>query len=177
MILPYNGSRPQIAPTAFIADSADLIGDVVVGEHASVWFRVVIRGDVNYIRIGARTNIQDGSVLHVMKDIHPLVVGDEVTVGHNVTLHGCTIESRCLIGMGAIILNNARIGEGSIIAAGSLVAENTIVPPRSLFVGSPAQFRRHLTERDLETIRRYADNYVAYKDAYLAQARSSANSH
>ncbi|MFQ5778130.1 MAG: gamma carbonic anhydrase family protein [Terriglobia bacterium] len=171
MILPYNGARPQIAPTAYVADSADVIGDVVVGEHASVWFRTVVRGDVNYIRIGARTNIQDGSVLHVMKDLHPLVLGDEVTVGHNATLHGCTIDNLCLIGMGAIILNNARIGEGSIIAAGSLVAENTVVPPRSLFLGSPARFRRHLNDPDLELIRRYAANYVEYKDSYLASVR------
>ena len=170
MILPYNGHRPQLASGVYLAESADLIGDVAIGRDSSVWFRVVIRGDVNYIRIGARTNIQDGSVLHVMKDIGPLVLGDEVTIGHNVTLHGCTIESRCLIGMGSIVLNHARIGEGSIIAAGSLVPENTVVPPRSLFMGSPAQFRRHLTEKDLELIRAYADHYVVYKDSYLAQA-------
>lgn len=171
MILPYNGATPQIAPTAYVAESADLIGDVGIGEHASVWFRTVIRGDVNYIRIGSRTNIQDGSVLHVMKDLYPLLVGDEVTVGHNVTLHGCTVESRCLIGMGAIVLNNARVGEGSIIGAGSLVAESTVVPPRSLFMGSPARFRRHLTDKDLEVIRRYAANYVTYKDTYLAEVK------
>lgn len=172
MLLPYNGLKPQIAPTAYVAESADLIGDVTLGEHASVWFRAVLRGDVNYIRIGARTNIQDGSVLHGMKDLYAVEVGEEVTVGHNVTLHGCTIENLCLIGMGAVILNNARIGAGSIIAAGSLVSENTVVPPRSLFMGSPARFRRHLTEADLEVIRRYAAHYVAYKDSYLAAARA-----
>jgi carbonic anhydrase/acetyltransferase-like protein (isoleucine patch superfamily) len=169
MILPYNGHRPEIAASAYIADSADLIGDVAVGADSSVWFRCVLRGDVNYIRIGARSNVQDGSVLHVMKDTHPLVLGDDVTVGHNVTLHGCTIESRCLIGMGAIILNGARIGPDSIVAAGALVSQNTVVPPRSLFMGSPAEFRRHLTDRDLDVIRRYAGHYVAYKDSYLAQ--------
>ena len=168
MILPFNGSEPRIAPTAFVADSADLIGDVTIGEHSSVWFRCVLRADVHYIRVGARTNIQDGTVLHGMKDLYPVILGDEVTVGHNVTLHGCVIESRCLIGMGSVVLNNARIGEGSIIAAGSLVTEGTVVPPRSLFMGSPAQFRRHLTGADLDVIRRYAANYVAYKDAYLA---------
>jgi carbonic anhydrase/acetyltransferase-like protein (isoleucine patch superfamily) len=171
MILPYNGRRPQIAASAYVADSADVIGDVTLGEHASVWFQVVIRGDINYVRIGARTNIQDGSVLHVMKDTYPLILGDEVTVGHNVTLHGCAVESRCLIGMGSILLNNARIGEGSIIAAGSLVAENTVVPPRSLFLGSPAQFRRHLNDKDLEVIRSYAAHYVGYKDSYLTQVK------
>lgn len=168
MILPFNGSEPRIATTAFVADSADLIGDVTLGEHSSVWFRCVLRADIHYIRIGARTNIQDGTVLHGMKDLYPVVLGDEVTVGHNVTLHGCVIESRCLIGMGSIVLNNARIGEGSIVAAGSLVTEGTVIPPRSLFMGSPARFRRHLTDADLDIIRRYASNYVAYKDAYLA---------
>jgi len=175
MILAFNGSKPQIASTAFVAETADVIGDVVIGEHASVWFRVVIRGDVNSIRLGARTNVQDGSVLHVMKDLYPLVLGDEVTVGHNVTLHGCAIESRCLIGMGSIVLNNVRIGEGSIIAAGSVVTENTVVPPRSLFVGAPARFRRHLGDEDLEVIRRYAAHYVAYKDSYLALTRPAGN--
>ena len=167
MIVPYNGHAPQVASSAFIAESADLIGDVVVGEHSSVWFRAVVRADVNYIRIGARSNIQDGCVLHGMKDLYPVILGDEVTIGHNATLHGCTIESCCLIGMGAIVLNNARLGAGSIIAAGSVVTESTVVPPRSLFVGAPARFRRHLTEDDLALIRRYAANYVAYKDSYL----------
>ena len=173
MILPYNGRTPQIAASAYIADSADLIGDVEIGEHSSVWFRAVLRGDVHFIRLGARSNVQDGSVLHGMKDLYPVVLGDEVTVGHNVTLHGCTIESRCLIGMGATILNNARIGEGSIIAAGSLVVEGTVVPPRSLFMGAPAKFRRHLTDDDLALIRRYASNYVGYKEAYLTAVRSA----
>ncbi|MGH9805346.1 MAG: gamma carbonic anhydrase family protein [Candidatus Acidiferrales bacterium] len=168
MILPFNGAEPRIASTAYVADSADLIGDVTLGEHSSVWFRSVLRADVHYIRVGARSNIQDGSVLHGMKDLYPVVLGDEVTVGHNVTLHGCVIEDLCLIGMGSVVLNNACVGTGSIIAAGSLVTEGTVVPPRSLFMGSPAVFRRHLTDADLDLIRRYADNYVAYKDAYLA---------
>src|SRR3972149_8406882 len=144
MILPYNGQRPQLASGVYIAESADLIGDVAIGRDSSVWFRVVIRGDVNWIRIGARTNIQDGSVLHVMKDEYPLQIGDNVTIGHATVLHGCTIESRCLIGMGSVILNNAKIGAGSIIAAGSLVPEGTVVPPGSLFMGPPGRFRRAL---------------------------------
>ena len=171
MILPFNGSEPRIAPTAFVAESADLIGDVTLGEHSSVWFRCVLRADIHYIRIGARSNIQDGTVLHGMKDLYPVVLGDDVTVGHNVTLHGCVIENLCLIGMGSVVLNNARIGAGSIVAAGSLVTEGTVIPPRSLFMGSPAQFRRHLTDADLDIIRRYASNYVSYKDAYLALKR------
>ena len=171
MILPYNGRRPQIPASAYVAESADLIGDVTLGEHSSVWFRAVLRGDVHSIRVGARSNVQDGSVLHGMKDKYAVVVGDEVTVGHNVTLHGCTIENLCLIGMGSIILNNARVGEGSIIAAGSLVTEGTLVPPRSLFMGRPAKLVRQLTDDDLALIRRYASNYVGYKDAYLAAAK------
>ncbi|HSC78331.1 MAG TPA: gamma carbonic anhydrase family protein [Candidatus Acidoferrales bacterium] len=171
MILRYNDRAPQIASTAFIADSADLIGDVTIGEDASVWFRAVLRGDVNSIRVGARSNVQDGSVLHGMKEQHPVILGDDVTVGHNVTLHGCTIENLCLIGMGSIILNGARIGEGSIIAAGSLVPEGTVVPPRSLFMGMPAQFRRHLSDDDLKIIRRYSQNYLGYKDSYLAATK------
>ena len=171
MILPYNGRRPEIPATAYVADSADLIGDVTLGDDASVWFRAVLRGDVHSIRVGARSNVQDGAVLHGMKDKYPVILGDEVTVGHNATLHGCTIENLCLIGMGAIILNNVRVGEGSIIAAGSLLTEGTVVPPRSLFLGAPATLHRKLGDDDLALIRRYATNYVGYKDAYLAAAR------
>ena len=171
MILPYNGRRPEIPATAYVADSADLIGDVTLGDDASVWFRAVLRGDVHSIRVGARSNVQDGAVLHGMKDKYPVILGDEVTVGHNVTLHGCAIENLCLIGMGAIILNNVRVGEGSIIAAGSLLTEGTVVPPRSLFLGAPAKLHLQLTDDDLAVIRRYATNYVGYKDAYLAAAR------
>lgn len=174
MILAYNGHTPQFGTGVYIAPSADIIGDVVIGDHSSVWFGVVIRGDVHYIRIGARSNIQDGSVLHVMRGTHPLVVGDDVTIGHGCVLHGCTIESRCLISMGAIVLNGAHIGASSIIAAGSVVTEDTRVPPNSLFMGVPAQFRRHLNEEDLKVIERYASNYVAYKEAYLEAGGSQA---
>jgi carbonic anhydrase/acetyltransferase-like protein (isoleucine patch superfamily) len=143
-----------------------VIGDVVVGEDSSLWPLCVVRGDVNYIRIGARTNIQDGSVLHVMKDEYPLILGDDITVGHSVTLHGCTIESRCLIGMRAIILNGVVVGEGSIIAAGTLLTERTVIPPRSLVVGSPGKIKRQLTAIDQATIDRYAHRYVEYKETY-----------
>jgi carbonic anhydrase/acetyltransferase-like protein (isoleucine patch superfamily) len=161
---------PQIAATAYVDPAAVVIGDVTLGEDASVWPCVVIRGDVHWIRIGARSNIQDGSVLHVMRDEHPLAIGDGVTVGHGVVLHGCTIESRCLIGMGSIILNGARIGAGSIIAAGTLVPEGTVVAPGSLFMGHPGKFRRALTPADQETIDAYATRYVEYKETYRAQA-------
>ncbi|MFZ3215242.1 MAG: gamma carbonic anhydrase family protein [Candidatus Acidiferrales bacterium] len=161
---------PQIAASAYIDPQAVVIGDVVIGEDSSVWPCVVVRGDVHYIRVGARTNIQDGSVLHVMRDTNPLVLGDDVTVGHSVTLHGCTIESRCLIGMGSIILNGAVIGTGSIIAAGTLVPERTVVPPHSLMMGQPAKLRRTLVAEDLDSIDAYARRYVEYKETYRAEA-------
>jgi carbonic anhydrase/acetyltransferase-like protein (isoleucine patch superfamily) len=169
VIRTYLGHAPQIAATAYIDPQAVVIGDVVIGEHSSVWPCAVLRGDVNFMRIGARTNIQDGSILHVMRDTNPLILGDNVTVGHAVVLHGCTIESRCLIGMGSIILNGATIGAGSIIAAGTLVPERTIVPPGSLFMGQPGKFRRPLTPEDLDSIDRYAQRYVEYKETYKSE--------
>lgn len=172
MIRTHKGRKPQVAPTAYVDAQAVVIGDVVLGEHSSVWPCVVIRGDVHFIRIGARTNVQDGSVLHVMRDHHPLILGDDVTIGHGVILHGCTIESRCLIGMGSIILNGAKIGTGSIVAAGTLVPEGTEVPPGSLFMGHPGKFRRSLTAADLESIDRYAQRYVEYKETYRAESQS-----
>jgi carbonic anhydrase/acetyltransferase-like protein (isoleucine patch superfamily) len=170
LIRKYRGRTPQIAATAYVDDQAVVIGDVSIGDHASVWPCVVIRGDVHFIRIGARTNIQDGSVLHVMRDTHPLILGDDVTVGHGVVLHGCTIESRCLIGMGSIVLNGAKIGAGSIVAAGTLVPEGTVVSPGSLFMGHPGKFRRALTAEDQQTIDAYAQRYVEYKESYKSDS-------
>jgi carbonic anhydrase/acetyltransferase-like protein (isoleucine patch superfamily) len=169
LIRSYRGHTPRIAPSAYIDPQAVIIGDVVIGEDSSVWPCAVVRGDVHYIRIGARTNVQDGSVLHVMRDTNALVLGDDVTVGHSVTLHGCTIESRCLIGMGSIILNGAVIGTGSIIAAGSLVPERTVVPPGSLMMGQPGKVRRSLTAKDLASIDAYSRRYVEYKETYRAE--------
>jgi carbonic anhydrase/acetyltransferase-like protein (isoleucine patch superfamily) len=169
LIRSFRGRKPQIAASAYVDPQAVVIGDVTIGADSSVWPCVVIRGDVNFIRIGARTNIQDGSVLHVMRDTHPLILGDSVTIGHGVVLHGCTIESRCLIGMGSIILNGARIGAGSIVAAGTLVPEGTDVPPGSLFMGHPGKFRRALTDADQTSIDAYAERYVEYKEAYRAE--------
>ncbi len=170
MIRSYLGHIPQIAATAYIDMQAVVIGDVVIGEHSSVWPCAVLRADVNFMRIGARTNIQDGSVLHVMRDTNPLILGDDVTVGHAVVLHGCTIESRCLIGMGSIILNGAKVGTGSIIAAGTLVPERTIVAPGSLFMGQPGKLRRTLIPEDFEAIDRYAQRYVEYKETYKSDS-------
>ena len=165
-IRPHRGKRPQIAASAYVDPAAVIIGDVVIGEDSSVWPCAVVRGDVHYIRIGARTNIQDGSVLHVMRDERPLILGDDVTVGHSVTLHGCTIESRCLIGMGAVILNGVTIGAGSIVAARTLITERTAIPAGSLVVGSPGKVRRALTEIDKASIDSYAKRYVGYKNIY-----------
>jgi carbonic anhydrase/acetyltransferase-like protein (isoleucine patch superfamily) len=170
MIRPYRGKRPEIAASAYIDPAAVIIGDVVIGDDSSVWPCAVIRGDVHHIRIGARTNIQDGSVLHVMRDEYPLILGDDVTVGHSVTLHGCTIASRCLIGIGAILLNGVTIGTGSIVAAGSLLTERTVIPPGSLVVGQPGKIKRMLTGIDQASIDAYAKRYVEYKNIYRQEA-------
>ena len=166
MLRPYRGLLPQVHPTAFIDDSAQVIGNVQIGEESSVWMSAVVRGDVHWIRIGRRSNIQDGTVVHVMKDSHPTVIGDNVTIGHGALIHGCTIEDQCLIGMGAIVLNGARVGTGSIVAAGALVVEGMAIPPRSLVMGSPAKVRRSLSDAEVTDIQMYADRYVAYRLDY-----------
>ena len=166
MIRPYRGRLPTVHPSAYVDESAQVIGDVEIGEDASLWMNVVVRGDVNSIRIGRRSNIQDGTVVHVMHDTHPTRIGDEVTVGHGAVVHGCTIESRVLIGMGAIVLNGAEVGSDSIVAAGTLVTEGMHIPPRSLVMGSPGKVRRPLTDDEVASIRQYADNYVRYKRDY-----------
>ena len=170
MLRQYRGVQPRVHPTAYIDDSAQVIGDVEIGEESSVWMCVVIRGDVHRIRIGRRSNVQDGTIIHVMKDTHPTTIGDDVTIGHAAVIHGCTIEDRCLIGMGAIVLNGARIGTGSIIAAGTLLPENANIPPRSLVMGSPGKVRRTLEDEDLAEIQMYADRYVAYRLDYMPAA-------
>jgi carbonic anhydrase/acetyltransferase-like protein (isoleucine patch superfamily) len=174
MIRSYHGRWPQIAASAYIDPAATVIGDVTIGEHASVWPGVVIRGDVHWIRIGARSNIQDGSILHVMKDQFPLIIDENVTVGHGVILHGCTIEPRVLIGMGSIVLNNVRVGTGSIIAAGTLLAEGTKVAPGSLYMGQPGKLKRALTGEELEGIDAYAARYVEYAKDYRKEVSASA---
>lgn len=175
MLLPYLGKRPEIDPSAFIEESARIIGDVVIGGASSVWFNVVIRGDVHFIRIGERTNIQDGTVVHVTREIHPTLVGNEVTVGHNVTLHGCTIGDRCLIGIGAVLLDGVAIGEECLIAAGTVLSPGTIIPPRSLVMGLPGRARRELMDDEIRHLRRSAESYVGYRLDYrpdLADIRS-----
>jgi carbonic anhydrase/acetyltransferase-like protein (isoleucine patch superfamily) len=140
----------------------------VIGEQSSVWFNTVIRGDVHYIRIGNRTNVQDLCVIHVAHDTYPTIVGDDVTVGHHVVLHGCTIQDRVLVGMGAIIMDGALIGEDSVVGAGALITEHTIIPPKSVVLGAPAKVKRAVTEKELAWIRESAQNYVSYARQYLS---------
>ena len=168
MIRTFQGIKPTVPQSCFIEDTAVVIGDVVMGEECSAWFHAVIRGDVNYIRIGNRTNVQDLCMLHVTHDTHHLIIGDDVTIGHNVVLHGCTIHNRVLVGMGAIIMDGAVIGEDSVVGAGALVTEGTIVPPKSLILGSPAKVKRPVTEQELAWIRESAQNYIRYSRQYLS---------
>jgi carbonic anhydrase/acetyltransferase-like protein (isoleucine patch superfamily) len=171
MIRPYKGILPKIPATCYVDVSAQVIGDVVLGENASIWMNAVVRGDVNYIHIGANSNIQDCSVLHGMLNKWPVMLGDWVTVGHSVTLHGCVIEDRCLIGMGVTVLNGARVGADSIVAAGTLITEGTQIPPGSLVMGSPGKVRRPLTDEEKATIMTYGKNYLGYKEDYLRELK------
>jgi carbonic anhydrase/acetyltransferase-like protein (isoleucine patch superfamily) len=167
MIKSYKGIHPDIDSSAFVDQSAQVIGDVKIGEESSVWFNATIRGDVNSIRIGARTNIQDGSVLHVTKDTHPLLLGDDITIGHSVSLHGCHIEGPALIGIGAIILDGAHIEPNVMVAAGALVTEGMRVKSGTLVMGAPAKPKRPLTPEELEWLKISALNYVGYRLDYI----------
>jgi gamma-carbonic anhydrase len=167
MIRSFRGTHPQIHPSAFIADSAQVIGDVQVGEQASIWFGTIVRGDMFYIRIGDRTNVQDNCVLHTRTGEKPTVLEQKVTVGHSVTLHGCYIERGSLIGIGSIVLDDVRVGAQSLVAAGSLISPGTIIPPGSLVMGMPARVKRPLTAEELASLDRYWQNYVDYSRFYL----------
>ena len=167
MIRSFNNIFPKVHQTAFVTDDAIVIGDVEIGEDASVWFGSIVRGDVNYIRIGARTNIQDGCVIHVSSRTHPTILEEEITVGHRVTLHGCHVERGCLIGIGSILMDGVRVGAQSLIGAGSLLTPGTQVPPRSLVLGSPARVKRELTDDELAFLDRSWRNYVELKAKYL----------
>jgi carbonic anhydrase/acetyltransferase-like protein (isoleucine patch superfamily) len=173
MIRSYQGHTPTIPATCYVDPSAQVIGDVTLGAHASIWMNAVVRGDVHSIRIGAHSNVQDCAVLHGMRYKYPVIVGDWVTIGHNATVHGCVIEDVCLIGIGSTILNGAVIGEGSIIAAGAVIPEGMVVPPRSLVAGVPGKIRRDLTSDDREEILQYARNYLDYVKIYLDEASPS----
>src|SRR2546421_1310579 len=166
MIKPFQTIIPKIHPSAFITEDALIIGDVEIGEDSSVWFGSIIRGDVNFIRIGSRTNIQDGTIIHVSSKTHSTVLEDEITVGHRVVLHGCHVESGCLIGIGAVLLDGVRVGTRSLVAAGSLLTPETIIPPRSLVMGSPAKVKRELTTDELAHLDRSWRNYIELKKQY-----------
>jgi carbonic anhydrase/acetyltransferase-like protein (isoleucine patch superfamily) len=166
MVRAYKGVLPRVAADAFVDQSAQVIGDVEIGAESSVWMNVVLRGDVNAIRVGRRSNIQDGTIVHVMNGTHPTTIGDDVTVGHGAVVHGCTIEDRVLVGMGAILLNGVTVGADSIVAAGTLLPEGATVPPRSLVMGSPGKVKRALTGEEVASIQVYAENYVKYRLDY-----------
>ena len=167
MLQPYAEWFPVVHDTAFIADSAQVIGNVRIGRDSSVWFQAVLRGDVNAIRVGERTNIQDGAVIHGTLHKYPVAIADDVTIGHGAIVHGCVIHSQCLIGMGAIILDNAAIGEQCIIGAGTVVTENMLVPPKSVVLGVPGKIRRHVTEEEIRGLCEQAARYVEYKNMYM----------
>jgi carbonic anhydrase/acetyltransferase-like protein (isoleucine patch superfamily) len=167
VLRPYRGVLPRVHASVFIDQSAQVIGDVEIGEESSVWMCAVLRGDVQSICIGRRTNIQDGAIVHVMAGAHPTRIGNSVTVGHAAVVHGCTIEDECLIGMGAILLNGAHVGSGSIVAAGSLLVEGMKVPPKSLVMGSPAKVRRLLTQAEVADVLAYAERYVEYRRDFM----------
>ncbi|HKN81830.1 MAG TPA: gamma carbonic anhydrase family protein [Pyrinomonadaceae bacterium] len=169
MIRPFRGIHPQIHPTAYVEPSAQVIGDVHLGEDASIWCNSTVRGDIHFIRIGDRTNIQDNSLIHVQNGSHATIVESEVTVGHGVILHGCHVERGCLIGIGSIVLDDVRVGEMSLIAAGSVVTPRTIVPPRSLVMGFPAKVRRQLTDQEVADLEVFWKNYVNYTREYLQE--------
>ena len=167
-IISYNNRIPKLHESVFVADGAKIIGDVEIGEDSGIWFNVVIRGDVNFIHIGSRTNIQDNAVLHVTSKTAPLNIGSDITIGHGAVLHGCTIEDFCLIGMGAIVMDKAHIHRHSMGAAGTIVLEGFDVPEGMLAAGIPAKVKRALTEDERQFIRQSALNYVSYVQAYTS---------
>ncbi len=166
MIKSFQNLSPKIHESAYVTDDAIIIGDVEIGAESSVWFGSILRGDVNHIRIGARTNVQDGTIIHVSSKTYPTVLEDEVTLGHRVTLHGCHLETGCLIGIGAIILDGVRVGRESLVAAGSLVTPNTQISPRSLVMGSPAKVKRELSDEEVKDLERFWQNYVSLSGIY-----------
>ena len=168
MLRQYKGTAPRVHASAYVDPSAQVIGDVEIGEEASIWMNAVVRGDVHWIRIDARSNVQDGTVVHVMNGTHPTTIGADVTIGHGAVVHGCTIGDRVLIGMGAILLNGATIGEDSIVAAGTLVTEETRIPPRSLVMGSPGRVKRELSAAEVASILEYSERYVGYRLDYMS---------
>ena len=171
MIVPFRGDVPRLGSGVHVAPTAVVIGDVEIGRDSSVWFHTVIRGDVHRIRIGERTNVQDGCVLHVTGGVHPLFIGNDVSIGHRAVVHGCTLSDRVLVGIGAVVLDGARIGEESIVGAGAVVTEGAAFPPRSLLLGVPARRVRDLTDEDLARVLRTRDDYLRLAVAYREDPR------
>lgn len=169
MIKSYRNLQPRIDETAFVAENAVVIGDVEIGAAASIWYNCVLRGDVNFIKIGAETNVQDGTVIHVSTGTYPTILEDKVTVGHNATVHGCHVETGSLIGIGATVLDGARIGKYSLIAAGSLVTPDTRIPPHSFVMGAPAKIKRELTAEEIKNLDRFWQNYTEILPFYKQQ--------
>jgi carbonic anhydrase/acetyltransferase-like protein (isoleucine patch superfamily) len=167
VIRKFKDFAPAVDPSAYVDESAQVVGKVTIGAEASVWMNVVIRGDVNEIRIGKRTNVQDLTCVHVMRGTHPTTIGDDVTIGHSAVIHGCTVEDRVLIGMGAILLNGVHVEPDCIIAAGTLLTEGTRIPSRSIVMGRPGKVKRPLTDDEVAGIRWYADAYVKYRLDYV----------
>ena len=166
-------TNPVTGQRVYVADSADVIGEVELQDDSSIWFNVVLRGDVEKITIGKCSNVQDGTVIHTTLDKYPTVIGNYVTIGHNAMLHGCTIKDNVLVGIGAIVLDNAVVSENSIIAAGSLIPPGKEYPPNSLLMGSPAKVAKTLSDEDIAGIRDYAERYLKYKNIYLEQGYQS----
>jgi carbonic anhydrase/acetyltransferase-like protein (isoleucine patch superfamily) len=173
MIRQFRGVHPLIHPTAYVDASAQVIGDVHLGEDASIWCNCTVRGDIFHIRIGDRSNVQDNSVIHVRNGTHPTILEQEVTVGHSVTLHGCYIERGCLIGIGAILLDDVRVGADSLVAAGSLLSPGTVIPPRSLVMGFPAKVKRELSDQEVADLEIFWKNYVEYTREYREEQQHS----
>lgn len=173
MIRPFRDILPTVPASAYVDPSAQVIGDVVLGEHASVWMNAVIRGDVNSIRVGARSNVQDCAVLHGQRHLYSVTVGELCTIGHNATVHGCVLEDEVLIGINSVVLNGAVVGTQSIVAAGAVIPERTIIPPRSLVAGVPGKVRRSITDEDIALIRTYGNNYLDYLKVYLSSSASA----
>ncbi len=170
LVAAYEGKQPRIAASVFLAEGTVVVGDVEIGERSSLWFGTVVRGDVNHVRIGARTNVQDMSVVHVTSGTHPTVIGDDVTVGHRAVLHGCTINDRCLVGIGAIVLDGAVVGPDAMVGAGALVPPGMVVPPGTLVLGAPAKVKRPLTPDELGHLRASAAHYAGYAARYRGEA-------
>ena len=173
MIRPFGSVHPQVHTSAYVDESAQVIGDVHLGEEASIWCNATVRGDMYYIRIGNRSNVQDNSVIHTRTGSHPTILEDEVTIGHSVTLHGCYIEQGALIGIGSIVLDDVRVGAQSLVAAGSLLTPGTIIPPRSLVMGSPAKVKRPLGDEEVAGLKMFWQNYVNYVKIYRSEFRVS----